>query len=166
MLGMVTENVLWPVAAAGVLALLWAVALIFWVLRQPQGNEKMREISKAIQEGAQAYLMRQYSYVAAIGVVIAVILIFVVSFKAAILFVIGAVLSGAAGYIGMNISVRANLRTAEAARGGINPASRWPSEPVPSPGCSWSALASSGSPSPTRPSGTSPRSSASRSAPP
>jgi K(+)-stimulated pyrophosphate-energized sodium pump len=119
---MVTENVLWPVAAAGVLALLWAVALIFWVLRQPQGNEKMREISKAIQEGAQAYLMRQYSYVAAIGVVIAVILIFVVSFKAAILFVIGAVLSGAAGYIGMNISVRANLRTAEAARGGINPA--------------------------------------------
>ena len=122
MLGMVTENVLWPVAAAGVLALLWAVALIFWVLRQPQGNEKMREISKAIQEGAQAYLMRQYSYVAAIGVVIAVILIFVVSFKAAILFVIGAVLSGAAGYIGMNISVRANLRTAEAARGGINPA--------------------------------------------
>ena len=122
MLGMVTENVLWPVAAAGVLALLWAVALIFWVLRQPQGNEKMREISKAIQEGAQAYLMRQYSYVAAIGVVIAVILIFVVSFKAAILFVIGAVLSGAAGYIGMNISVRANLRTAEAARGGVNPA--------------------------------------------
>ena len=122
MLGMVTENVLWPVAAAGVIALLWAVALIVWVLRQPQGNEKMREISKAIQEGAQAYLMRQYSYVAAIGVVIAVILIFVVSFKAAILFVIGAVLSGAAGYIGMNISVRANLRTAEAARGGINPA--------------------------------------------
>ena len=122
MLGMVTENVLWPVAAAGVIALLWAVALIVWVLRQPQGNEKMREISKAIQEGAQAYLLRQYSYVAAIGVVIAVILIFVVSFKAAILFVIGAVLSGAAGYIGMNISVRANLRTAEAARGGINPA--------------------------------------------
>src|ERR1019366_26530 len=122
MLGMVTENVLWPVAAAGVIALLWAVALIVWVLRQPQGNEKMREISKAIQEGAQAYLLRQYSYVAAIGVVIAVILIFVVSFKAAVLFVIGAVLSGAAGYIGMNISVRANLRTAEAARGGVNPA--------------------------------------------
>jgi K(+)-stimulated pyrophosphate-energized sodium pump len=119
---MVTENVLWPVAAAGVIALLWAVALIVWVLRQPQGNDKMREISKAIQEGAQAYLLRQYSYVAAIGVVIAVILIFVVSFKAAILFVIGAVLSGAAGYIGMNISVRANLRTAEAARGGVNPA--------------------------------------------
>ena len=122
MLGMVTENVLWPVAAVGLIALLWAVALIFWVLRQPQGNDKMREISKAIQEGAQAYLLRQYSYVAAIGVVIAVILIFVVSFKAAVLFVIGAVLSGAAGYIGMNISVRANLRTAEAARGGVNPA--------------------------------------------
>ena len=82
----------------------------------------MREISKAIQEGAQAYLIRQYSVVAAIGVVIAVALIFVVSFKAAVLFLIGAVLSGAAGYIGMNISVRANLRTAEAARGGVNPA--------------------------------------------
>jgi K(+)-stimulated pyrophosphate-energized sodium pump len=119
---MVTENVLWPVAAVGLIALLWAVALIFWVLRQPQGNDKMREISKAIQEGAQAYLLRQYSTVAAIGVVIAVILIFVVSFKAAVLFLIGAVLSGAAGYIGMNISVRANLRTAEAARGGVNPA--------------------------------------------
>ena len=122
MLGMVTENVLWPVAAVGLIALLWAVALIFWVLREPQGNDKMREISKAIQEGAQAYLLRQYSTVAAIGVVIAVILIFVVSFKAAVLFLIGAVLSGAAGYIGMNISVRANLRTAEAARGGVNPA--------------------------------------------
>jgi K(+)-stimulated pyrophosphate-energized sodium pump len=119
---MVTENVLWPVAAVGLIALLWAVALIFWVLRQPQGNDKMREISKAIQEGAQAYLIRQYSYVAAIGVVIAVALIFVVSLKAAVLFLIGAVLSGAAGYIGMNISVRANLRTAEAARGGVNPA--------------------------------------------
>jgi K(+)-stimulated pyrophosphate-energized sodium pump len=122
MLGMVTEDVLWPVAAAGLIALLWAVALIVWVLRQPQGNEKMREIAKAIQEGAQAYLIRQYSYVAVIGVVIAVALIFVVSLKAAVLFLIGAVLSGSAGYIGMNISVRANLRTAEAARGGINPA--------------------------------------------
>jgi K(+)-stimulated pyrophosphate-energized sodium pump len=122
MLGMVTEDVLWPVAAAGLLALLWAVGLIVWVLRQPQGNEKMREIAKAIQEGAQAYLIRQYSYVAAIGVVIAVALIFVVSLKAAVLFLIGAVLSGSAGYIGMNISVRANLRTAEAARGGVNPA--------------------------------------------
>jgi len=122
MLGMVTENVLWPVAACGLIALLWAVALIVWVLRQPQGNERMREISKAIQEGAQAYLIRQYSVVAAIGVVIAIALIFVVSFKAAVLFLIGAVLSGAAGYIGMNISVRANLRTAEAARGGVNPA--------------------------------------------
>ena len=122
MLAMVTENVLWPVVAAGVIALAWAVGLILWVLRQPQGNERMREISKAVQEGAQAYLVRQYSVVAAIGVVIAVALIFVVSFKAAVLFVIGAVLSGLAGYIGMNISVRANLRTAEAARGGVNPA--------------------------------------------
>ena len=72
MLGMVTEDVLWPVAAVGLIALLWAVGLIVWVLRQPQGNDKMREISKAIQEGAQAYLIRQYSVVAAIGLVIAV----------------------------------------------------------------------------------------------
>ena len=82
----------------------------------------MREISKAIQEGAQAYLIRQYSVVAAdIGVVIAVALIFVVSFKAAVLFLIGAVLSGSRR-LHRDISVRANLRTAEAARGGINPA--------------------------------------------
>ncbi len=122
MLGMVTENVLLPVGGAGVLALLWAVALIFWVLRQPQGNETVRGISKAIQEGAQAYLNRQYAIIAGIGVVVAILLVPIVSWRAAILFVLGAVLSGSAGYIGMNVSVRANLRTAEAARGGINPA--------------------------------------------
>jgi K(+)-stimulated pyrophosphate-energized sodium pump len=122
MLGMVTENVLWPVAAVGLIALLWAIGLVVWVLRQPQGNERMREISKAIQEGAQAYLIRQYSIVAVIGVVIAAILAVTVSYKSALLFVLGAVLSGSAGYFGMNISVRANVRTAEAARGGINPA--------------------------------------------
>jgi K(+)-stimulated pyrophosphate-energized sodium pump len=122
MLGLLTTNVLWPVAGAGLIALIWAAVLAVWVLRQPQGNPRMREISKAIQEGAQAYLNRQYTIIAAIGVVIAVALIFIVSFKAALLFLLGAVLSGSAGYIGMNISVRANVRTAEAARGGINPA--------------------------------------------
>ena len=124
MLGMLTENVLLPVAGAGIIALLWAVALIVWVLRQPEGDARMREIAKAIQEGAQAYLNRQYTIIAAIGLVIAVILVFVVSWKASLLFLLGAVLSGAAGYIGMNISVRANVRTAEAARGGLNPALR------------------------------------------
>jgi K(+)-stimulated pyrophosphate-energized sodium pump len=122
MLGLVTEDVLLPVGGAGILALLWAVALIFWVLRQPQGNETVRGISKAIQEGAQAYLNRQYMIIAAIGAVIAILLVPFVSWQAALLFLLGAVLSGSAGYIGMNVSVRANLRTAEAARGGINPA--------------------------------------------
>ena len=124
MLGLLTTNVLLPVAGAGVIALIWAAVLAIWVLRQSQGNPRMREISKAIQEGAQAYLNRQYMIIAAIGIVIAVALVFIVSFKAALLFLLGAVLSGAAGYIGMNISVRANVRTAEAARGGINPALR------------------------------------------
>jgi K(+)-stimulated pyrophosphate-energized sodium pump len=114
--------VLLPIGAAGVLALLFAVYLIFWVLRQPQGNDRMREIAKAIQEGAQAYLNRQYTIIAGIGAVIFLFLTFTLGWKTGVLFLIGAVLSGAAGYVGMNISVRSNLRTAEAARGGVNPA--------------------------------------------
>jgi K(+)-stimulated pyrophosphate-energized sodium pump len=114
--------ILLPIAAAGLLALLFAVFLIFWVLRQPEGNDRMREIAKAIQEGAQAYLNRQYTIIAGIGVVIFLFLTFTLGWKTGVLFVIGAVLSGAAGYVGMNISVRSNLRTAEAARGGLNPA--------------------------------------------
>ena len=119
-----TLSVLLPVAACGVLALVWAVALIYWVLRQPEGNEKMREVSHAIQEGASAYLNRQYTIIAGIGVVIAILLAIFLGWQTAVLFALGAVLSGAAGYVGMNISVRANLRTAEAARGGLNPALR------------------------------------------
>jgi K(+)-stimulated pyrophosphate-energized sodium pump len=114
--------ILLPIAAAGLLALLFAVFLIFWVLRQPEGNDRMKEIAKAIQEGAQAYLNRQYTIIAGIGAVIFLFLTFTLGWKTGVLFVIGAVLSGAAGYVGMNISVRSNLRTAEAARGGINPA--------------------------------------------
>ncbi|MFN2451231.1 MAG: sodium-translocating pyrophosphatase [Candidatus Dormibacteria bacterium] len=115
-------KVLLPIGLVGGLALLYGVYLVFWVLRQPQGNERMREIALAIQEGAQAYLNRQYTIIAAIGLVIAVFLGIALGYRTGILFVLGAVLSGAAGYLGMNISVRANLRTAEAARGGINPA--------------------------------------------
>jgi K(+)-stimulated pyrophosphate-energized sodium pump len=114
--------ILLPIAAAGLLALLFAVYLIFWVLRQPEGNDRMKEIAKAIQEGAQAYLNRQYTIIAGIGAVIFLFLTFTLGWKTGVLFLIGAVLSGAAGYVGMNISVRSNLRTAEAARGGINPA--------------------------------------------
>jgi K(+)-stimulated pyrophosphate-energized sodium pump len=114
--------ILLPIAGAGLLALLFAVFLIFWVLRQPEGNDRMKEIAKAIQEGAQAYLNRQYTIIAGIGAVIFLFLTFTLGWKTGVLFLIGAVLSGAAGYVGMNISVRSNLRTAEAARGGINPA--------------------------------------------
>src|SRR5579864_2091808 len=114
--------ILLPIGAAGLLALLFAVFLILWVIRQPQGNDRMREIAKAIQEGAQAYLNRQYTIIAGIGAVIFLFLTFTLGWKTGVLFLIGAVLSGAAGYVGMNISVRSNLRTAEAARGGVNPA--------------------------------------------
>jgi K(+)-stimulated pyrophosphate-energized sodium pump len=117
-----TLNVLVPIGLAGFLALVYAVYLIFWVLRQPEGNPKMREIAAAIQEGASAYLNRQYTIIAGIGAVIAVFLSITLGIKTGVLFVLGAVLSGAAGYVGMNISVRSNLRTAEAARGGLQPA--------------------------------------------
>jgi K(+)-stimulated pyrophosphate-energized sodium pump len=114
--------ILLPIGAAGLLALLYAIYLIFWVLRQPEGNDRMKEIAKAIQEGASAYLNRQYTIIAGIGAVMFLFLTFTLGWKTGVLFLIGAVLSGAAGYVGMNISVRSNLRTAEAARGGINPA--------------------------------------------
>jgi K(+)-stimulated pyrophosphate-energized sodium pump len=108
--------------AGGVAAVLFAIALIFLVLRVPTGNDRMREIAAAIQEGASAYLNRQYTVIAIIGVVIAIVIGIFINPKTAVLFVIGAVLSAAAGYVGMNIAVRSNLRTAEAARGGLDQA--------------------------------------------
>jgi K(+)-stimulated pyrophosphate-energized sodium pump len=103
----------------GAVAVLFAVVLIFAVLRQPPGNDRMIEIAAAIQEGASAYLNRQYTVIAVIGVVIAIVIGFALNWTTAILYVVGAVCSAIAGYVGMNVSVRANLRTAEAARGGL-----------------------------------------------
>src|SRR5438309_3728892 len=110
----------WFGVAGGLAAVAFAAVLIFLVLREPSGNDLMRQISAAIQEGAAAYLNRQYTVIAIIGVVIAVVIGVALGVSTAALYVVGAVLSAAAGYVGMNIAVRANLRTAEAARGGLN----------------------------------------------
>ncbi|HEV7563959.1 MAG TPA: sodium/proton-translocating pyrophosphatase, partial [Solirubrobacterales bacterium] len=92
------------------------------LLTKSPGNERMQEISGAVQEGAQAYLNRQYTIIAAVAVPIAIVLLVLQDYKTAIGFIIGAGLSGATGFIGMNVSVRANARVAEAARGGVPPA--------------------------------------------
>jgi K(+)-stimulated pyrophosphate-energized sodium pump len=112
----------WVVLACGLLAVLYGLFASRSVLAAPTGNDRMREISAAVQEGAAAYLNRQYRAIGIVGIVIAILLLWQLGITVAIGFVIGAVLSGAAGYIGMNISVRSNLRTAEAARSGMKPA--------------------------------------------
>ncbi len=106
-------------AAAGVL---YGAIVTNRLLALPGGNERMLEISGAVQEGAKAYLNRQYTIIGVVAIILAIILIILQGVSTGIGFVIGGVLSGAAGYIGMNVSVRSNARVAEAARGGVPPA--------------------------------------------
>ena len=114
---------LFALVCAGV-AIAYGIWLTFWLLGRPDGNERMREIAKAVQEGAAAYLRRQYTTIAAVSIVPFLLLGFYnkLGWGTAIGFLVGAILSAGAGFIGMNVAVRANVRTAEAARGGLKPA--------------------------------------------
>src|SRR5690554_3967092 len=122
--GMLEQYGLWLALGCAVLAILYGVVSTRWVLAQPTGNERMQQIAAAVQEGAGAYLRRQYMTISVVGVVLFLIIGFVpaLGWATAIGFAIGAVLSGVAGFIGVFVSVRANVRTTQAATVGLNQA--------------------------------------------
>ena len=113
---------LWVAIAAGVLAIIYGAVAAAAINRLPAGNARMQEIAGAIQAGAKAYLNRQYSTIAVVGVVLCLLLGLALDWATAGGFAVGAILSGIAGFLGMNVSVRANVRTAEAANNGLNAA--------------------------------------------
>ena len=125
-----SDNTTWLAVVLGLVAVAYGIGLTLYLLRQPAGDERMRGIAAAVQEGAQAYLTRQYTIIAGVAIVLFVVIGLLgqavdsglLGWEAAVGFLIGAVASAAAGFIGMNVSVRANVRTAEAAKQGLGPA--------------------------------------------